>query len=211
MLPTRRIYIRHADKEYANGDADINKHDPGITDNGVEKSKMVAKHLVEQWGQPNLIIVSPYRRTRETATIMNNTLETPVRMYIDTNLSEYLGNHRNVPIDVTDSTLIHDPPHPETFRDMKIRVRYHHKKIVEYTRKLSVGVVWVVTHGLIIKQIAGIIGIKMAKEFPTLTCLSIVDEREFTKGELLLFHNDFDNPDNSNDSDSVEEIAPSNM
>lgn len=199
----RRIYIRHADKEYANGDADMYKHDPGITESGVEKTKMVAKHLLDQWGLPELIVSSPYRRTRETAIIMNSILENPVPIHIDTELSEYLGNHRNVPIDVTESTLVHEPPHPETFSEMKERVKKHHKRIKQYTQKRTDGIVWIITHGLIIKQIAALVGIKMAKEFPTLTSLSIIDGDTITKSEIIMFKDDNDESDS--DSNEMEE------
>ena len=200
----RRIYIRHADKEYANGDADLYKHDPGITASGVEKTKMVARHLVDQWGAPDRIIVSPYRRTRETAQIMNGILSEKVPMHIDSELSEYLGNHRTVPIDVTESTLVHGPPHPETFPEMKARVRKHHNTITSYARKKDQGVIWIVTHGLIIKQVASLIGIKMGKEFPSLTCLSIVDGEKITKSEVTIF-NKTNTEDDGEDEDSVDE------
>ncbi len=197
----RRIYIRHADKEYANGDADLYKHDPGITTSGVKKTKMVARHLVDQWGEPDRIIVSPYRRTRETAQIMNGILSEKVPMHIDSELSEYLGNHRTVPIDVTEDTLTYDPPHPETFPEMKTRVRKHHSKITSYARKKDQGVIWIVTHGLIIKQVASLIGIKMGKEFPTLTCLSIVDGEKITKSEVTIFNK----TNTEEDEDSVDD------
>ena len=198
----RRVYIRHTNKQYANGDAVMYKHDPGITEKGVEKSKMVAEHLVEQWGIPDKIIVSPYRRTRETAQVMKSALPTTkdIPIYIDREVSEYLGNHRTIPIDVTESTLAHDPPHPETFSEMKLRVRSHHQKITNYTKKNS-GVIWIVTHGLIMKQVAALSGNRMPKEFPSLTCLSIMDGEAITKGELIMFHDGIDNVDDDNMDD----------
>ena len=183
----RRVYIRHADKEYANGDAALYKHDPGITSDALEKTRMVAKHLIDQWGPPDRIVLSPYRRTRETAAVMSSVLEKKVPMHIDTDIAEYLGNHRNVPIDVTESTLVHHPPHPESFTQMKLRVKNHHNRITTYGRKKRKGVIWIITHGLIIKSIAALIGVKAPKEFPTLTCLSIVDGDKLTKTEMLIF------------------------
>ena len=194
----RRIYIRHADKEYANGDATLYKHDPGITEKGIEKAKMVAKHLVEQWGVPDRIIVSPYRRTRETAKVMKASLIEPgilrkIPVNVDRDVSEYLGNHRTTPIDVTESTLVHDPPHPESFSEMKTRVENHNNKINKYVKKNG-GVIWIVTHGLIMKQVAYLSGIKMAKEFPNLTCLSICDGEMKCdiRGEVIMFHESLD-------------------
>lgn len=193
----RRIYIRHANKEYVNGDARMYKHDPGITKKGVEKTEMVAKHLVEQWGIPDKIFSSPYRRARETAQVMKRVLGIKIPIFIDREISEYLGNHRNETIDVTESTLVHDPPHPETFNDMKKRVQSHHDKIT----KKSHGVIWIITHGIIMKQEAELVGIKMKKDFPSLTCLSIVDNEEnITKGEVILFH---DNPDNNSENNDT--------
>ncbi len=201
----RRIYIRHADKEYANGDSEMYKHDPGITPGGIEKTKLVTRHLVQQWGQPERIIASPYRRTRETAKTMLSVLDTKVKIHIDTDLSEYLGNHRGVPIDVTESTLVHDPPHPETFSDMKRRVRKHHNKILKYSQKQETGVIWIVTHGLVIKQLASLIDMKLAREFPPLTCLSISDGETITKAEVLMLNTNRDHSSDSSDSDSGED------
>ena len=200
----RRIYIRHADKEYVNGDATLYKHDPGITTEGIEKTKMVAKHLIDQWGPPDLIISSPYKRTRETAEIMNAVLSEKQSIHIDTDIAEYLGNHRHVSIDVTESTLTHDPPHPETFSQMKDRVKSHHSKITNYAKKKKEGTIWIITHGLIIKQLASLIHINMPKDFPTLTCLSIVDGDKMTKSELLIFN---DNNIDDNNIDNEKDIS----
>jgi len=184
----RLIYIRHADKEYSNGDANIYKHDPGITETGVKNAKLVCNHLIEQYGIPILVLVSPYKRTRETAETMLSQIDKIDKkkiMFIDTELSEYLGNHRNVPIDVHDKTRIYNPPHPETFAQMKTRVKSHQNKIQVYSSYKKTGVVWVITHGLIMKQIAKLNGINISKEFPPLTCLSIIKDNDIIKGEVL--------------------------
>jgi len=124
-------------------------------------------------------------------------------MHIDVELSEYLGHHRHAPIDVTESTLIHIPPHPETFDDMKARARRHHEKITRHTRKRKSGVIWIVTHGLIMQQVASFVGIRMAKRFPPLTCLSIQDGDKITKGEVVMFvENEEIDSDIEFDSDS---------
>ena len=220
----RRIYIRHSNKEYVNGDALMFKHDPGITEKGVENAKMVAQHLIEQWGIPSKIIVSPYRRARETAKVMRSVLtntdntekKKKIPIYVDREVSEYLGNHRSVTIDVTESTLVHDPPHPETFNDMKLRVKKHHDKITNYMKKdikkgssnntNNKNVIWIITHGLIMKQVASLIGIKMSKEFPPLTCLSIMDGEIITKGEVIMFHESLDISESRENSEITENI-----
>ena len=192
MNGARRIYIRHADKEYTNGKSDIYKHDPGITSKGVEKAKLVASHLIEQWGRPERIIVSPYRRTRETAQIMNSVLDTPVPIHVDIELSEYLGNHKLVPIDVTEGTLIYDPPHPENMTDLNLRIKSHQQKVIKYSQNNQDSIIWIVTHGIIIKEIASLMKINIINDFPTLTCLSITIGEKITKGELIIFNDTSD-------------------
>ena len=182
----RKIYIRHADKEYVNGDSIRFKHDPGITETGKNKTKDLANILVDKWGLPDMILTSPYERTRQTAKILNSELETRVPMYIDSDLSEYLGNHREVPLDVKEETAKHNPPHPETFPDMKLRVKNHHIKIQRYLSGKENVVVWIVTHGLVIKQIAYLMGLKICKDFPTLTCLSLSENDN--NNEIVIFN-----------------------
>ena len=185
-MDCRKIYIRHADKEYVNGDSNVFKHDPGITELGKSRTKDLAKILVEKWGNPDMILTSPYERTRQTSKILNSELESRVPMYIDSDLSEYLGNHRDIPIDVREETLKHNPPHPETFLDMKARVKNHHNKVSKYLSNKQNFVVWIVTHGLVIKQIAYLMGLKICKDFPTLTCLSLAGNEG--NNEIVIFN-----------------------
>lgn len=182
----RKIYIRHADKAYKNMESEFFKHDPGITTTGVERSINVAKRLIEEYGQPDKIVSSPFRRARETAMIMNTVLNNPLEeILIDNNLSEYLGNHNHISLDVTTATRIHNPPHPETFHEMKSRVKCHVEKMRKKTTQKET--VWFITHGLIIKQVANSINLKTTKTFPCLTSLSIVETPDMIKGEFILF------------------------
>jgi len=195
----RKIYIRHADKAYKNMDSELFKHDPGITELGVERARRVANKLVEEYGIPSKIVSSPFRRARETAMIMNMTLENPFEeILIDNNLSEYLGNHNNVPLDVTTATKIHNPPHPETFDDMKKRVKRHVEKMRKKQNKEEI--IWFVTHGLILKQISNSINLKTTRTFPCLTCLSIVEKHDMVKGEFILFRGELKHEKESEES-----------
>lgn len=181
----RAIYIRHADKSYGNiNNMEYFKHDPGITEVGVERAKSIAKKLIEIYGEPTQIVSSPYRRTRETSLVMNSVLKNPLEdIIIDTGISEYLGNHSNAVLDVTSATKVHSPPHPETFEHMKHRVKKHLKKIQKYSK----GVIWFISHGLIIKQLAGLLNIKTSKQLPYLTCFSFIERENVIRAEFVLF------------------------
>lgn len=172
-------------------DSELFKHDPGITKVGVERSRKIAVRLLEMYGEPCKIISSPFRRARETAMVMNMTLKIPLEeILIDNNISEYLGNHPESPLDVTKATQIHKPPHPETFDDMKKRVKRHIDKMRKKENASLKGVIWVITHGIIMKQVAAYAGIKNANNFPCLTCLSVLETQDMLKSEFLIFRGD---------------------
>ena len=158
-----RIYIRHADKEYSNGDSETHKHDPGITIDSPDYCHMKATELIKRYGIPFVIVCSPYKRTRETAIQMSEfistTFSSTVKIRVDVQLSEYLGNRRDEKLDVTADTLNFDPPHPETFHEMDSRVRWHN----DIFRKLDdfPEVVWFITHGFIINRIGNAMGFKL--------------------------------------------------
>lgn len=149
------IYIRHAEKEYNNGHSESYKFDPNITEEGMEKTRILANKLLEEYGKPDVIICSPYLRTRETADLISKVVGVDYR--IDKFLSEYLGNHKYEKLDVHEETKKYNPPHPETFRKFQTRVYKHNT----YMNKFSDKKVWIVTHGLFITELSKIYGIKI--------------------------------------------------
>lgn len=162
-----RIYLRHGDKGYKNGQNSTFKHDPPLTLEGKEESRRKALELVEKYGLPKYIVASPYERTRATAEEMAAALPEPVEIRYDVLLSEYLGNHYHETLDVTSETRKYYPPHPEKIRDLKSRVRchfYQSKKDFPEER----GIVWYITHGLVITCLSELMGRKI-KAFPPLS------------------------------------------
>lgn len=151
-----RIYIRHADKQYDNGKSTSLIHDPGITDTGKEKCRILSDYLKDNFGYPKRIICSPYLRTRETVNemlqMLNNDVDIDIEIEYDVRLSEYLGNRKDETLDVTYETGLYNPPHPELFRDMKKRVFEHNEEMV--ANENDDEPIWIVTHGLIISEIA---------------------------------------------------------
>ena len=189
----RKIYIRHADKGYKNGKSDFFKHDPAITEIGIKRSRVIAQILIQHYGIPTRIICSPYRRARETAIIMNMMLDNPLDLEVDADLSEYLGNHPKVELDVVMATKIHQPPHPETFDQMKLRVKKHYDRLKkqEYYKEVSNKeggkneVIWIITHGIIMKQICNFLDIKPNKYFSCLSCVNIFENIIMKKAEII--------------------------
>ena len=169
-----RIYIRHAEKQYANGQSNIFKHDPSIVEESFEDIKKVVINLIKTYGYPKVIYTSPYRRTRETAWNMWNILPYKPKIFVDSNLSEYLGNQDH--IDVTPETEIYSPPPPETFYNFKERVKHHNfrAKYIDY----GDDVVWFVTHGIVIKSLPKCKYIKYLKPLDYV----VIDKENVNKG-----------------------------
>jgi len=162
-----RIYIRHAHKAYRNGDPPVPKdqvtsskdlkysyaHDPPLTSEGKKEAAFLAEELLKKYPVPTLIITSPYLRARETAIIMARVIvkkysPASIQILCQNEISEYLGNHTEISLDVSPGTARHRPPHPETFYRFRQRIRNHYS-----SWKRSKEVIWVITHGVVINEI----------------------------------------------------------
>ena len=167
-----RIYIRHGPKEYKNGDSSELKHDPGLTEQGKFESQKCGGRLLKKYGLPSFIVCSPYKRARETAQEMlegiafifrknklNYDKSKAPKIIIDTDLSEYLGNHYSETLDVSPETGKYNPPHPESFRDFCARIKHHNEKY-SYLDNGTEPLVWFISHGIVIdfikKQFGGV-------------------------------------------------------
>lgn len=164
-----RLYFRHADKECVNGKG-LYIHDSPITEYGKSRTVEITKNSVCSHGIPSAIVCSPYRRTRETALIMqtyiNSTYNVDIPIYCDVTLSEYLGNRTSEPLSVTPETSLYDPPHPETWARFMSRIAEHNNNM-KYLDELPT-FIWFVTHGLVVTSLSRINGSKIRKNIPPL-------------------------------------------
>lgn len=105
------LFIRHGPKEYRNGRALSGnpQHDSPIMRSCIPRCREVGQFLVNKYGTPNMVVMSPYLRTRQTAQELTYCLkykkdELKNLFYIDNNIAEFLGNQRGT-MDVTEETL----------------------------------------------------------------------------------------------------------
>lgn len=173
-----RILIRHAEKEYGNGQSSTLTHDPGITTVGRLTSRLLALFLLKEYGLPHLIICSPYRRCRETAIEMALILPQPVPIKCDISISEYLGNRTEEKLDVDPETSKYHPPHPENFNQMDCRVRRHNDIMCELDDQPEV--IWFITHGIILHRLINSIGYRLRRNLPYLSTILIQNRECYT-------------------------------
>ncbi len=137
------IYFRHSEKEYENGKG-VPAHDPHLTKNGQE---LVFKTLNDlKLKSPDMIITSPYIRTRETASLIKNyymSNNNNIEIYIDINLGEYLGN-QYMEIEIDDITKKYGIVMDKNLNDLKKRIEDHYN----YYKKFKNKNIWFITHGI---------------------------------------------------------------
>lgn len=151
------IYTRHGLKQYNNGKAPLGlpQHDSPLIPTEFSRIENLQNKLLNLYGQPNRVMTSPFKRTRQTTEGLIQGLS--VEPEVDSNIGEYLGNQKpiytTIP-DVTETTSKYKLPKlGEKFEDMKSRCRNHLAAMGFIDKKPVPGVTWVVSHGLIIETI----------------------------------------------------------
>lgn len=150
-----RVYIRHGERVSESNDSPITRKSAMAIESHI-------KALLQTCPPPRYLIVSPYLRCRQTASVINQSLPHPVPMKIDTNISSKSralvdqfecpsGNCQGM-LDL--HTLKHNPPLYEEREDVYNRISEHLKE----TRNEEN--VWIVAHKGCIADILTLCGKK---------------------------------------------------
>lgn len=166
------IYLRHAPKEHKNGQAPIGnpQHDPSILKESIGKCQSIGKILTDNYHKPDIVIISPYRRTIQTAeALMSKTgvYISKKQIFVDSNIAEYLGNQKGR-IDLTPETYKYSSQLEnlaplrtgESLEEFKERIMDHIEMLqILPTEDTYSGdrVVWIITHGFVISTIYDIL------------------------------------------------------
>lgn len=147
------IWIRHGRKKYDNskGPSGCYQHDSPLEDNQDDIIINKGRELINKYGKPKECITSPFRRTRETANLLTKDLDIPIK--VSTLVSEYLGNQITDTSHIEESTAEHNPPLNENFNDLITRCNMHLSYIGAHDTNFETEIIWVVTHGVVIKTI----------------------------------------------------------
>lgn len=161
MEAQKIIWIRHGEKLFDNekGPIGCRQHDPGLIINNkiIENVKYLVDNMSKNYGTPSKIICSPFLRTRQTLNLMRDYLPSNIEIEYSNHIFEYLGYCKKfVYADLEDETqkLIGKTIYTsvESIEDLKSRIQKH----LEYVKNTK-GVIWVITHGLIMSQIFNIL------------------------------------------------------
>lgn len=139
------IYLRHGDDR----GQDVYKHDRSLNDRGSKKASKASGELVEKYGHPSTIIVSPFRRTIQTLNAMAQQFKRPVGVHRDPRVAQYLGGKREPIISPETAALV---SMDETLDAFRARIRDH---VEDAKRRDSVGAaIWCITHQIVIEEVA---------------------------------------------------------
>ena len=143
------IYVRHSDDEGGNCSR---AHDCKLTRNGLRLASRVGTELIEKYGIPNIIFVSPFRRTIQTTQSMLKTVDSSIiDIRQDIRIGRYFSSREQRHPDIAPQTDVTGLPIEESYTAFKRRVRRFARSIQEYEDANVV--VWVVTHALVYKRI----------------------------------------------------------
>ena len=160
-MATKLIYfVRHGETE--NNSKGIRQGPNGpLSEKGRMQALATAKRFPKEKGHPQIIIASPYQRTKETADIISKELKIPVK-YSDllverrnpTEIIGHSGEERQVRaiIDRIDKSYHADDlrySDEENFIDLKERA----KKLLIYIAKRKQKRIIMVTHGIFLKMV----------------------------------------------------------
>jgi len=84
-------YLRHGDD---NGEDITFAHDAKLVKEGESDIIKVGKFLVEKYGQPHMIICSPFQRAKETYTVMRkkDVFNQECKFFADTRVGRYFSS-----------------------------------------------------------------------------------------------------------------------
>ena len=161
-MATKLIYfVRHGETE--GNVLHVTQGEKGtLTERGREQALTTARRFPKGKGRPQVIIASPYERTRETAEIIGRELRVKVK-YSDLlkerrNASEFIGVSKNDPalrhvMDRIDNSFRDDNyrySDEENFMDLKTRA----KKLLNLIKWQPHKRIILVSHGFFLKMIA---------------------------------------------------------
>ncbi len=191
MLSKKLIYFVRHGETILNAKGIRQGQDGGLTEHGRAQALATAKRFPQKKDNPQVIIASPYERTRETAEIIATELKMPVE-YCDLlverrNPTEIIGHAGTEPetkhiVDLMDKSFHEDNfrySDEENFTDMKERSR----KLVEYIKTRKEERIIMVTHSIFLKLFISylLLGEKLtASTYNTLSYLNPIENGGIT-------------------------------
>ncbi len=151
------LYLRHGDDR----DDDVYRHDCRLTDRGKKKASKQAERLIEKYGHPDRVFVSPFKRTLETLAAMSEHFSREVEVHRDPRVAQHLSQKQQGAPSVSPETLaqVAIVEDRDAFRR---RVRDHVEDVLRRLQRRASEVIWCITHRAVIEEVADHFGVEIS-------------------------------------------------
>jgi len=140
------IYLRHGDDR----GHDIYRHDRPLSDRGRQKAGKESRRLIERYGHPDRVLVSPFRRARETMEEMARRFSRAVEIQQDPRIAQRLSSKQQRAPRVSPETLAVITVN-EDERTFQRRISNHVASVRPWASRNTV---WCITHQAVIEAVA---------------------------------------------------------
>lgn len=164
------LYLRHGDDR---GD-DEYRHDRRLNDRGRKKARKEAKRLIEEYGHPDAVFVSPFRRAIETLNCMTAHFTRPVDVHRDRRIAQHLSAKQRAAPSISPETL--EIIAVDEDRDaFKKRISNH---VEDVQRRVNEGAtIWGITHQVVIEAVAEHFGLKISGDLDFLDHIVVLGQK----------------------------------
>lgn len=161
------LYLRHGDDRGNN----VYKHDRPLNDRGRHKAGKEARQLIEKYGHPNRVFVSPFRRTRETLTAMSLHFDRPVEVHQDPRIAQHLSSKQQRDPHISPDTRVTITIN----EDKEAFCRRIHAHVRDARAWAAISTVWCITHQTVIEEVAPHFGTKVPRSLNFLDHLLVLE------------------------------------
>jgi broad specificity phosphatase PhoE len=160
------IYLRHGDDR----GNDVYRHDRHLNDHGRHKAHEKTRRLISRRGHPDMVFVSPFRRSLETLEAMATRFHRSVEIHRDPRIAQYLSAKQRIAPRISPETLAVITI-DEDERAFRHRVSDH---IEDARSRASTSSVWCVTHQVVIEEVGRHFGVKISTNLDFLDHLVVL-------------------------------------
>lgn len=161
------LYVRHSDDSRRRQESQvIHRDDLKLTQKGRSLARKTSRYLIGKYGQPDIIYLSPFMRSKETLGQMQKYFTKKPIVKFDNRLSRFFSKKEKEDPSCFTETFAHNIPIQENWHQFKQRVQYHLREMYEKDYIHSKKVIWCITHALPFIQVADICKKTIPKSIP---------------------------------------------
>lgn len=164
-----RLCLRHGYDEHGT-EYPGPRHDHNLNPRYTTLHRRMIRRLLTRYGPPDIIIYSPFLRTRQTAYLIIEVIREkypshPGSLIIDNRIARYFNGAEQLDPSIASATDHYDPPLRESKTAFTARI---HEYVDHDNSHYRDNTVWTITHALVYKRIARYVNVEVPATIPFL-------------------------------------------